>query len=155
MEGASSIAEDGGIYLLVVDDSHEFIEALKAASELAARSHAQIALLYTLEPMEFQQWGGIEERMRAERREKAEDAIKRASEIVKGINGQTPSFYIEEGAPQDVLVDILKNEIGIKALVLGACRASNPLISYFTGKGLAHLTVPLFIIPDTNADGES
>lgn len=145
-------ANDGGVYLLVADQSEEFQETLKVAGALASSHNAHIALLYALEPLDFQQWGNVEDRLRIEQRRLAEEMMLKISDALSDMGGQKPSFYIREGQPQDILMDIIERDSLIKALVLGAGSSSNPLISHFSGKGLSSLTVPLFIIPEKACD---
>ena len=64
--------------------------------------------------------------------------------------GIKPCFYIKEGKTRQEVAKIIAADTKIRALVLGAASSSsNPLVSYFTGKGLSELTVPLVIVPKT------
>jgi hypothetical protein len=44
---------------------------------------------------------------------------------------------------------VLDENKDIKVLILDADDSANPLITYFSGKGLSSLPVPLFIIPQS------
>ena len=89
--------------------------------------------------------------MKAEHRAQAEQFLWGIAGKVHDLCGLYPSLYIREGVPSDVLADIIEKDPMISALVLGAKDASGgpgPLVSYFTGKGIGKLTVPLVVVPD-------
>lgn len=148
-EEKSIAAKKSGVFLLVVDESAEFKVALKSACDLALKQKGHIALLYVIEPPGFQQWGMVEEQMLAEEKQKAHERVMAAAQIVKDQLDEMPTFYIKEGDGRDVVLEVIEEAGDVEALVLGAGGATNPLIGYFSAKGLSALKVPLFIIPDT------
>lgn len=135
-------------YLLIVDDSSEFKSALKEASRIAYRQGVHVALLYVIEPQPFQQWGSVEAQIKAELRHKAEERMFAAGDVLMSSHGHCPSCYIREGNVQDIVSEVIEEDGHIKGLVLGAGHSHNPLISYFAGKGLHSLKIPLIIIPE-------
>tara|TARA_A200000113_G_C8837049_1_gene345576 strand:- start:627 stop:1088 length:462 start_codon:yes stop_codon:yes gene_type:complete len=140
--------KDGGVYLLVVDQSSEFKNALRTAAAYASSHNAHVALLEVIEEPGFQQWGAVEAQMIQEARKKSEEHLWDAAQLLYDIGCPYPSFYIEAGNSQDALLRVLEDDHDVRALVLAASPSSNPLISYFSGKGLSNLKVPLFIIPE-------
>jgi hypothetical protein len=104
----------------------------------------------------FQTWSNIEHQMKLELRRKAETEIwavaKKAEELAEVI----PVLYIREGNPTDVLVEMMNEDPAIKLLILGGNAegtSPGPLVSYFSGKGLARLKIPLAIIPGNLGPG--
>jgi hypothetical protein len=145
---AVSPKRDGGVYLLVADDSEEFMAALKKAALLAVQNNAHVAVLLVVEEEGFLHWGMIERRIKKDLRADAERRIWEVASRVHEISGQFPALYIREGKPRLAIMEVLYTDPSIKMLVLGAGMAgANPLISYFTGKGLEALKVPLLVIP--------
>jgi len=144
---ADALVAEGGIYLLIVDESPEFQKALKAASALAFNNKAYIALLYVIEPPDFQQWGAVEDKIIAEQKRKAGELMLQSAQMLNEMHGHKPSFHIMDGKVRDVTVEVIEHNPEIKALVLGVGEGSNPLVTYFSGKGLSSLKIPLFIIP--------
>lgn len=141
---------DGGIYLVVADDSDEFGLALRYASRMASAHRGHVAVLYVIDVADFQHWNNVEEIIRTEMREKAEKELYAIAARVNEINGQFPSFYIREGNKADVLVDVINDDIGIRMLVLGGATQATgpgPLVSHFTGRGLSRLRVPVVVVP--------
>lgn len=62
-----------------------------------------------------------------------------------------------EGKKTDALVELIENDKTIKMLLLGGDTqgsAPGPLVSYFSGKGLGQLRVPLTIVPNHLTDEE-
>lgn len=142
---------DGGVYLVVCDDGDDFSIALRYAAYLAKSNRGHLALLYVTNADDFVYWGNVEERMRKEMREEAEKAAWSVAKRVSDINGMIPSLYLEEGDPKDIIVDVINRDLTIKRLILGGKTDSSdpgPLVSYFTGKGLSKLRVPLVLVPE-------
>ncbi len=138
---------DGGTYLVVADDSAEFTVALRYAARAAQARRAHVGIIHVVEMDELQQWGGVEARMRAELRQQAEQYIWSAAKTINEITGQRPSLYISEGNRHKALTDTINADDEIVALVLGAGGSNDPLVSYYTGKGISSLNVPVFVVP--------
>ena len=64
----------GRTFLCVVDETEEFAAALQFACQRAKNSGGRVALLYVIQPAEFQHWMSVEEKMREEARAEAEGA---------------------------------------------------------------------------------
>ena len=86
--------------------------------------------------------------MRAQSEQMIWDAAGRVVENT----GRTPMIAIQDGDATDIILKTIKQNENIVALVLASSSASNnpgPLVSYFSGKGLHKLPVPLMVIPGT------
>lgn len=138
-----------GVYLVVIDTTEEGISAVRHAAEFANVSGGYVALLNVMEQVHVQNWMDVEHLIRKEMRTEAEQGIWEASGIVKAETGKIPMVFIEEGTRSDRIVDIIDGNPNIVSLVLAASASSNPgpLVTYFTGKGLHRLNVPLVIVP--------
>lgn len=141
---------DGGTYLVVADESHEFNVALRYAARLAKNHRGRICILYVVETGNFQHWSGVENIMRREMREQAEKFIWMVARRVNDLTGDLPGLYIEEGTHNDVLIDVINRDKSIKMLILGGgttVAGPGALVSYFTGKGLGRLRIPVVVVP--------
>ena len=70
------------IFLCVIDSTDEVRVAIRFASRRAWRTGGRVAMLYVMEPADFQHWISVEEKMREERRAEAERVLQeRASEV--------------------------------------------------------------------------
>jgi nucleotide-binding universal stress UspA family protein len=141
----------GGTYLVVADESEEFPVALQYAVKMANTNKCRVGILYVMESQGFQHWGNVEKRMRDEQRAQAEEIVNRACIDIQDMEGNIPSIYIEEGARADALASAIERDPNVSMLILaGGTQSGNPgpLVSYYTGKGLTRLRVPLMIVPD-------
>lgn len=138
-------------YLLVVDASEEFSVALRYAAKLAQSNGARLALLHVLDKEDFMHWAGIQDRMHEEYRVEAETELLKAAQVIVDISAMLPTLYLEEaGNLSQTVLDIIHADPNITKLILGGGTQSGgpgPLVSYFSGKGLNKLDVPLTIVP--------
>jgi hypothetical protein len=141
---------DGGVYLVISDDSPEFEVALRYAAQQAHVNRGHVAVLHVISIDDFQHWSSIEERMRKELREQAEKHIWNTAKRINEMNNMLPAMYIGEGERTQVILDLIDGDKMIRSLILGgSSHHSGPgaLISYFTGKGLNKLRVPVIVVP--------
>jgi nucleotide-binding universal stress UspA family protein len=154
-DAAVAAARQARIFLVVVDESEEMTVALRYASYRARNSGGRVALLYVVEPSDFQEWIAVEDIMREERRIEAEQVLQRLAKEVNKITGTLPVLYVREGEPRDELLSLIREEPGISILVLAAGtgpEGPGPLISYLAGKGLARMRIPVTIVPGSLTD---
>lgn len=141
---------DGGVYLVFADETPEFQIALRYAVLMARVHRGYVGILQVTTVDDFQHWGSVEERMRKELREQAEKFIWNSAKVANEMNGTMPILYIEEGNRTDVLIDVINRETDIRQLILGGGTNSGgpgALVTYFTGKGLSKLRVPVVVVP--------
>lgn len=140
------------IYLLVVDSSEEFQIALVYAAKLAQANGARLALLHALDKEGFfQHWGSVQERLHEEYRVEAEQELLSAAAVINERSASLPVVYLEEaGNLPEKILEIIANDPNITKIILGGAAHSKtpgPLVSYFSGKGLNKLSVPLTVVP--------
>ncbi len=143
------------VFLVVVDNSEEVRVALRFAAKRAEHSGGRVALLYVIEPTEFQHWMFVGTLMAEEARETAEGAVGEFSKIVQELTGEMPVVYIREGERQTELMKLLKEEPSISLLVLAAADSADgpgPLVSSLTGDMVGGLPVPITVVPGTLSD---
>ncbi|MGF1640762.1 MAG: universal stress protein [Rhodospirillales bacterium] len=145
-------------FLCVVDETKELRQALRFACWRAKRTGGRVALLYVIEPAEFQHWMAIGNLMAEERREEAEEMIQVVSSVVQKLSGSIPVIYIREGKLTDQLMELIENEKGISVLVLGAATGSGSegpgrLLSDVM-KRIGKLPIPVTIVPGGLSDEE-
>lgn len=141
---------DGGTYLIIADGSSEFSIAEHYAARIALARRAHIAIAHITDLEEFVHWGKVEAMMRRDLRAQAEKAIWQVAKNMNENYDLYPSLHIREGKMIDKIIDIIDEDKQIRALILaGSTNTSNqgPLISYFSGKGMSRLRIPVIIIP--------
>jgi nucleotide-binding universal stress UspA family protein len=140
------------VFLVVVDETEEMKVALRFACQRARRTGGRVALLYVIEPAEFQHWMAVEDLMREEARSEG-----RLAAQVNELVGTIPVLYVREGKVRDELFKLLDEEPRISILVLGAntgSRGPGPLVSALTGKMIGKLRVPITVVPGNLSDEE-
>jgi nucleotide-binding universal stress UspA family protein len=143
------------VFLVVVDDSPEMEVALRFASRRARSTGGRVALLYVVEPSDFQHWMAVGDLMREEARSEGERLLQRLAARVNELTGALPVLYVREGERRVELFDLIAEEPGISILVLGAGidkRGPGPLIEALTGKYVGQLRVPITIVPGNLSD---
>lgn len=135
-------------FLVIADDTEEFKIAWKYACLLAKKSDRYVAVLNVVEAPEIQHWGTLEEQMKKELRRKGEEFLWGIARDIYEYSGLRPCLYMEEGDRISAVAELIKNDENIRFLVLGGGKGSpGPLVSYFMGKGMEHLNVPMMIVP--------
>ncbi len=143
------------VFLVVADDSEEMKVALHFACRRAKNTGGRIALLHVQEPAEFQHFMAVEEIMREEKREEAEELMQMLSTEVVEWSGKMPSFYLREGDRREELLKLLDEESSISILVLAASvgrGGPGPLIDYLLSRGASQLRVPITLVPGSLSD---
>ncbi|TWB22475.1 nucleotide-binding universal stress UspA family protein [Nitrospirillum amazonense] len=143
------------IFLVVVDETEEMTVALHYAARRARSTGGRVALMHCIEPGDFQHWAAVEDLMRQERREEAEQLLQRLARDVVDICGSPPAIYLREGDTRDELLALIAEEPTISILVLAAGTGTagpGPLITYIVGKMSGTLRIPITIVPGSLND---
>ncbi len=151
---APAVASDR-VFLVVVDETEEMKVALRFACLRARRTGGRVALLYVIEPAEFQHWMAVGDLMREEARSEGEQLLQRLAAQVNELVGTIPVLYVREGKVREELFKLLDEEPRISVLVLGAntgSRGPGPLVSALTGKMIGKLRVPITVVPGNLGD---
>lgn len=150
MSELSSSRPDRGKFLVVVDDTTECRLALRFASRRAARTGGGVVLLYVIEPADFQHWVAVENIMRQEAREEAENIMQDLAAEAVDWSGIMPEFRIREGRKQDEILAMLDEDPDVRLLVLGAStekEGPGPLVSALAGQMSGSMRVPVTVVP--------
>jgi len=138
------------IFLCVVDATEELRGALRFACRRAQHTGGRVALLYVIEPADFQHWMAVEEKLREERRDEAERTLNSFATQVNELTGTTPVLYLREGKAADEIMKLIQEEPRISILVLGAGtgkKGPGPLVSSIAGKLSGKFPVPITVVP--------
>jgi nucleotide-binding universal stress UspA family protein len=156
MPGAAAGSKDR-ILLCVVDSSPELRVAIRFAARRALKSQGRVALLYVIEPADFQHWAAVAETMQAERREEAERVLHDLAAQVNDLAGSMPILYVREGQPRAVIEQVIHEEPRISVLVLGASaekKGPGPLVSQLAGKLSGKFPIPITVVPGNLTDDQ-
>ncbi len=156
MSGESE-RKDQRVFLVVIDQSPELINALRYACRRAKRTGGRVAMLYVMESPEGQQWGAVVDLMRDEARQQAEEIVAKHADSVVTMTGQPPAIHIREGKSRDELLKLIAEDKTISVLVLGGASSASgpgPLVTALVGKFAGQLRVPLTIVPGALSEAE-
>lgn len=146
----------GRTFLCVVDESEELHQALRYACRRARATSGRVALLYVIEPVEYQHWMAVGHLMAEERREQAEEMLQVVASVVQKLSGRTPVVFIREGDLTEQLSKLLDAEHDLSILVLGAAAGSGQpgrIIGHVM-KRIGRLPIPVTIVPGGLSDDQ-
>ncbi|HEY4265084.1 MAG TPA: universal stress protein [Micropepsaceae bacterium] len=157
VSGLQTLPPNRRKFLVVVDQTPECKVALRFAARRAQHTGGIVTLLYIVAPADFQQWAGVERRMREEAREAAESALHEAAKTVNDIVGTMPELVIREGRPAEEIVALLKEDRALAILVLATGTSKEgpgPLVSLISAPAATAYPIPVTIVPGTLTDEE-
>lgn len=135
-------------YLVVIDETPEAEVALRFAARRAAKTGGGVLILAIIPPTEFVAFGGVQATLEAEAREQAEAIVHQAAGAIVTEAGITPTILVKSGEPVALILETIRENSDIGALVLGAAvGAPGPLISHLAGAESGSLPCPLMIVP--------
>jgi nucleotide-binding universal stress UspA family protein len=138
------------VFLVVVDESEEMRNALRYACRRARKTTGRVALLYVIEPLEFQHWLGVGRVMEEEARAEAEQRLQALATEVYAQTGAVSVIHLREGNRAEQLVQLLQEDPSSSLIVLGTARsASNPgpLVTYLLANLGRRVRVPVTLVP--------
>lgn len=137
------------VFLVLVDESEEMANALRFACRRAQHTHGRVALLYVIEPVEFQHWLGVGRIMEGDARAAAEQRLQTLAARVFEQTGTMPAVHIREGSRAEELVKLVNEDRSISLVVLGTASGSSnpgPVVSYLLAN-LRRIPIPITLVP--------
>jgi nucleotide-binding universal stress UspA family protein len=141
-------------FLAIIDDTPECERAVAYASKRAKSTGGVLALLYVIEPGDFQHWLGVEKIMREEANQAAGAALDVYATRVRETIGIEPELVIREGKPAEEIHKLIEEDQDIAILVLAAGAGKEgpgPLVASIAGKGAA-FPIPVTVVPQNLSD---
>lgn len=137
-------------FLVVMDDSPEFLNALRFAAIRAKKTGGGVEILGVIGPDEFQHWIGVGATMREEARERIEEHFKVFSKWMVDKEGVEPELVIREGDKATEVLAQIEEDPEVGVLVLGAGATGDgpgPLVTQLITRQSAKMTVPITVVP--------
>ena len=147
-------------FLVIADDSPEFMAALKFACRRARSTGGHVALLRVIEPAVFEHWSGVRAEIERQAREEAEAALQEVAQFVVAETGMSPEFIIQNADnTRAALRKVISEDADIKILVLAAAvegRGPGPLVTAIAKEGVrwGARKVPVTLVPGDLTDDE-
>ncbi|MGR3520549.1 MAG: universal stress protein [Roseovarius sp.] len=136
-------------FLVVLDDSHECLNAIRFAAMRASRTGGGVEVLAVIPPEEFNHWIGVGDIMREEARERIEAHFEVFAKWMRDKQGVDPELIIREGEPVAEIMAQVRDDPEIGVLVLGAAsdkKGPGPLVTQLT-RNAGGLPIPITIVP--------
>ncbi|MEM7695225.1 MAG: universal stress protein [Pseudomonadota bacterium] len=140
----------GRKFLVIIDDTPECGQALLYAALRAQRTGATVLAAVVAAKSEFQHWLGVEERMREEAEEEANEMLDRAFRALGNHNLDEPERRIVVATRTEGIREIIGDDPAIAVLVLAAAAGSDgpgPLVNAIAGGQSGGYPVPVTIVP--------
>ena len=113
-------------FLVLLDDSHECLNAMRFAAMRAANSDGGVVILSVIPPEDIQHGFGVAEVMRAEARERIEAHYEVFAKWMRSRPKVEPELIIREGDAAEELVRIVSEDPQIGIVVLGLAGGKSP-----------------------------
>lgn len=137
-------------YVVVVDQTPECRVALRYAAGRARHTPGgQVMIVYVMPPLEFVQWGGVQNVMEQEAREQAEALLEAFAVDVRNICGCPAQIDIRRGKAAEQVLAAVRDDPAVVRLVLAASPKGEPgpLVNFFSGQVSGSLPCPVTIVP--------
>ena len=138
-------------YLVCVDESSEYLDALDYACSNAQKNKKGIILFYVIELENFRHWQGVENIMQKEQEDKAKSILKKYRNIIKKKYNLKIKNIIKRGEKVEKLIEVFNDKkLNINKVVLGLSlheSDTNKIIGSLTGGSRRKLSLPITIVP--------
>ncbi len=135
-------------FLVVLDDSHECLNAMRYAAMRAAHTGGGVLILSVIPPDEFNHWVGVGDIMREEARERIHAHFDVFAKWMRDRQKVDPELAIREGEAVTEILGQIRDDPEIGVLVLGAGSGKGgpgPLVTQLV-KSSGALPVPITIV---------
>lgn len=136
-------------FLVLLDESHECLNAMRFAAMRAANSDGGVVILSVIPPEDIQHGFGVAELMRAEARERIEAHYEVFAKWMRSRPKVEPELIIREGDPTEELIRVVSEDPQIGIVVLGLASeksAQNPVLIRLL-RDITTLTCPITLVP--------
>ena len=141
-------------FLAIIDETPECERAVAYAAQRAANTGGGIILLYVIAPGDFQHWLGVEQVMREEQMEIAQNKLSEYAALAREKAEIEAETVVREGKASEQLHNLIEEDQDIAILVLAASAAKEgpgPLVSSIAGRAAA-FPIPVTVVPANLTD---
>lgn len=143
-------------FLVILDDTPECDRAVVFASKRAEHTGGTVTMLYVIPPADFQHWLGVEQVMRAEAQEEAEEIMSRYVDRVRAVTQNVePEPVILEGTKSEEILKLIERDEDIAILVLAAGtekEGPGPLVTSIVMRAGGSFPIPITVVPGSLSD---
>ncbi|PLX38062.1 MAG: universal stress protein UspA [Hyphomicrobiales bacterium] len=142
-------------FLVIIDDTPECERAVAFAAKRAEHTGGALIMLYVIMPGDFQHWLGVEDVMRAEAMDEAEQTVAHFVDRARAMAAVDPETVIREGKRADEIRSLIQEDEDIAILVLGAStekEGPGPLVTALAGRLAGSFPIPITLVPGNLSD---
>ncbi|MCY1126186.1 universal stress protein [Frigidibacter sp. RF13] len=136
-------------FLVVLDDTRECLNAMRFAALRAAHTGGGVTILSIVQPDDAPHFMGVADLMRQEARERIEAHFEVFAKWMRDRQGIDPELVIREGEPVAEILGLIREDVEIGVLVLGAGTdkaGPGPLVTQLS-RSSGSLPIPITIVP--------
>jgi nucleotide-binding universal stress UspA family protein len=136
-------------FLVVIDDTPECAKALRFAALRAQHTGARVRVVHILKPPQFLQWGGVQQDIEDEAREQGQALLDGKADEIEALTGQRPDIALLKGRAGEAVLELVREDRSIRALVLAAAARGRPgpHVDFFAGERAGSLPCMVMIVP--------
>jgi nucleotide-binding universal stress UspA family protein len=137
-------------FVAVVDDTPECRLAMRLAAARAAHTvGGAVTLVHVISPLDFVQWGGVQDMMEQEAQDEAHALLDRLASELESYSGLRARCIVLAGKTAEQVMQFLRNDDSIVSLVLGASAAGEPgpLVTHFASVVVGGLPCTVTVVP--------
>ena len=141
-------------FLAIIDETPECERAVLYAARRAAKTDGGLVLLFIIEAGEFQHWIGVEQVMRAEAQDAAEQMLAKYAALARERCATEAELVVRDGPPTEAIHALIEDDQDIAILVLAAGAAKEgpgPLVASIAGRNAA-FPIPVTVVPANLTD---
>ncbi|MDX9689133.1 MAG: universal stress protein [Proteobacteria bacterium] len=140
------------VFLVMIDKALAQTRAIEYAARRAKVLGGHVALLYVVEPVGIEAWGGVEKAVLDDAFDAARKEMLKHEAFVLNLSGREAKTYYRKGERMSALVDLIETHQDISSVVVAAKMddgSKNPMMqSLLSDKGLKKMIVPIIVVPE-------
>jgi nucleotide-binding universal stress UspA family protein len=141
------------VFLVMIDKALAQTRAIEYAAHRAKVLGGHVALLYVVEPVGIEAWGGVEKAVLDDAFDSARKVMAKHEAFVLEVTGREARTHYRKGERMSALVDLIEKHNEISSVVVAAKMddgAKNPMMqNLLSDKGLKKMIVPIIIVPES------
>ncbi len=146
-------------FLVIADETPECEQAIYFAAFRARNTGSSLAILYVIEPVEFQHWSSVEATHRQEQERKSAAVFRLYQRKLdqSGLENLEIEEIVRSGKIEDEVIGLINEDQDIGFLVLGAStsqKGPGRLVNWLGTAAAGQFPVPYVVVPGVLSNDE-
>ena len=137
-------------FLVVIDDSKEFKNAIHFAAQRAKNTNGALSMLYVVDHAINAQWSKVEHLIEQEETSEAKKICRNWAQLIKDQFNIDTEIILKLGNKKDEILKLLREDKNIRFLVLatsGDGENPGPIIKSLLSSKMRDLSIPIVLVP--------